>query len=99
MKKKYPIFYLFDIPVEVILYAIVVELGAKLDNFIFGGYRAEGVAGFEFPYLTVIIFVIATVLLAAAIIASIVNFVRQTIKKRKKRQAAKEATAISQGQE
>lgn len=99
MKKKYPIIYLFEIPVQVILYAIVVELGAMLDNFIFGGYRAEGVAGFEFPYLTVIIFVIATALLAAAIIASIVNFIRHTIKKNKKRQAAKEATAISQGQE
>ena len=37
------------------------------------------------------VFVIATVMLAVAIVVSIVNFVRYTIKKHQKKKAAREA--------
>lgn len=97
MKKKYPIIYLLEIPVEIVFYCIVVELGAMADNLLFGGAEPTGESG-RFPYLTVIIMAIATVLLAAAIIASIVNCIRYSLKKYQKRKAA-EATLNAPDQE
>ena len=83
MKKKYPVFYLFEIPVEIFLYVIVIQLGARLEAYLFGVR--------EDHLVSTIILVIATVFVIAAIISSIVNFVRGTIKKAKKKKAAKES--------
>ncbi|MBP5282294.1 MAG: hypothetical protein J6Z22_07315 [Lachnospiraceae bacterium] len=99
MKKKYPILYLLEIPVEVIFYAIVVELGAIADNLLFQSKRVALGEERGFPYFTVIVMVIATILLIAAIIASIVNCVRYTVKKQKKKKAAKEAMTSAPDQE
>ncbi len=83
MKKKYPVIYLLEIPVQFFLYVIVIELGAKLDVLLFG---TDGKG-----YLTMIILVAATILLIGATIVSIINFVKGVIKKHKKKKAAREA--------
>lgn len=91
MKKKYPIFYLFQIPIEILFYAIVVELAGKADVFLFGGTAVLDNGERAYPFFTVAVFVIATILLAVAIVVSIVNCVRFTIKKYRKKKSAREA--------
>ncbi len=88
MKKKYPIFYLLEIPVEILLYGIAVGLGVRADVYLFGGGAQLDNGERAFPLVTVIVLVIATILLILAIIASIVNFIRHTVKKHKKKKAA-----------
>ena len=83
MKKKYPVIYLLEIPVQFFLYVIVIELGAKLEALLFG---ADGKG-----YLTMIIFAAATIVLIGATIVSVINFVKGMMKKYKKRKAAREA--------
>ena len=79
LKKKYPVSYLLEIPVQFFLYVIVIELGARLDALLFG---TDGKG-----YLTIIILVAATILLIGATIVSIINFVKGVIKKYKKKKA------------
>lgn len=91
MNKKYPIFYLLEIPVYVFLYAIAVGLGARLDAFIFGIGTEPAQEAQPFPVFTVLIFVLGTLVLLVAVIYSIVQFVRGTIRKNQKKKAAKAA--------
>lgn len=91
MKKKYPVFYLFQIPIEILFYAIFVELAAKADVYLLGGGAVLDNGERAYPFFTMAVFVIATVMLAVAIVVSIVNFVRYTIKKHQKKKAAREA--------
>lgn len=90
MKKKYPIIYLLEIPVQIVLYVIVIELGAYADALFFGKIQTQ-MGGGDLPIFTLVVFVLATIGLFAAIVASIVNFIRGVIHKQKKKKAAKEA--------
>lgn len=84
-KKRYPIFCLLEIPVEIFLYAIVVGLGAQLDQLLFRGGAPQEGGGHGFPVFTAIVFVVASLGLMVAIIVSIVNFIRYTIQKRQRK--------------
>lgn len=86
MREKLPIFYLLEIPCEIVLYVIVVEIGAILNNMILGDEK--------FPFLALAVMVAASVGLLLMIILSIVNFIKYTVKRNKKRQAAKEAMKV-----
>ena len=87
MKKKYPIFYLLDILVEIFIYVIVIELGARLDEFLFGPIKPVEEGG-RYPYLTLIILIAATIALAVMIVVSVVTFVKKTIQNNKKKKSA-----------
>lgn len=83
MKEKFPLFYLLEIPCEIVLFVIVVEIGTILNNMILG----EEV----FPFLAVTVLLVSIMGLFFMILMSIVNFVKYTIKRRQKQQAAQEA--------
>ena len=87
-KKRYPIICLLEIPVEIFLYAIAVGLGAQLDALLFSGQGTGENGGHGFPFFTAIVFVLASVVLMIAIIASIVNFIRYSIQKRQRKKNA-----------
>lgn len=86
MREKLPIFYLLEIPCEILLYVIVIEVGAMINNLILG----EEV----FPFLAVTILMVATTGLFLMIVLSIANFIKYTIKRNKKKLAAKEAMKV-----
>lgn len=86
MREKLPIFYLLEIPCEIVLYVIVVELGAILNNLILGKDR--------FPFIALAIMLVASMGLFLLILLSIVNFIKYTVKRNKKKQAAKEAMKV-----
>ena len=91
MKNKYPLLYLCQIPIEILFYVILVEIAAKIDVSLFCAGADLGDGRTAYPYFTVAVLVVATVALVIAVITSIVNCVRFSIKKHKKKQAAKEA--------
>ena len=86
MREKLPIFYLLEIPCEIVLYVIVVELGAMLNNLILGREN--------FPFIALAVMLVASMGLFLLILLSIVNFIKYTVKRNKKRQAAKEAMKV-----
>ena len=86
MREKLPIFYLLEIPCEILLYVIVVELGAIFNNLILGKDK--------FPFIALLIMLAASVGLLIMILLSIVNFVKSAIKRNKKKQAAREAMKV-----
>ena len=86
--ERQPLLCLLEIPVEVIIYAIVVELGAILDVMILGPVgeisEAEASQG-RFPVVAIVIFVVATIGLFIAVLQTVIKCVQLTLKKRKKR--------------
>lgn len=95
-KKRHPIICLLEIPVEIFFYAIVVGLGAQLDQLLFRGGASQEVTGHGFPVFTAIVFVLASVGLMIAILASIVNFIRYSIQKRQKKKNREKAEGALQ---
>ena len=93
-KERIPFICLLEIPVWFFVYVILIGVGAQLDQLLFSGQvqqAQEGeVIGHGFPFFTVIVFVIATILLIVAVVKSIVDFIRYSIKKHKKKKAAQE---------
>jgi L-asparagine transporter-like permease len=77
---------LLEIPCEIVLYVIVVELGAILNNLILGKDR--------FPFIALAVMLVASMGLFLLILLSIVNFIKYTVKRNKKKQAAKEAMKV-----
>ena len=75
-----------EIPCEILLYVIVVELGAILNNLILGKDR--------FPFIALAVMLVASMGLFLLILLSIVNFIKYTVKRNKKKQAAKEAMKV-----
>ncbi|MBO4749474.1 MAG: hypothetical protein J5546_04095 [Lachnospiraceae bacterium] len=94
MLKKYPVYYLLQIPVWIFLYAIVVELGLIVDSLLFSNMAEEGAK--RTPYLGIAIFVLASIGLIFLIIRSIVTFVRVWIERAKKKKAANMAMLAAQ---
>lgn len=98
MKKKHPIMYLLEIPMQIVLYVIAIELGAYADALFFGKLQAQFLES-DYPFFTMIVFVLATIGLFAAMVASIVNFIRALIIRQKKKKAARESLKESRNLE
>lgn len=88
MKKKHPIVYLLEIPVEIMFFAIIAGLGARVDALVFGIGREPAPEGDPFPYFTVIFLSVGVIALVVAVVWSIARFVKETIRLRKKKKAA-----------
>lgn len=87
-KKRHPIICLLEIPVEFVAYVILLGIGAQLDQWMFDA-RGEEVLGHGFPFFSVIFMVGGAVVLLIAVILSLVNFIRYSHEKKKKKDRAK----------